>query len=72
MSRMPYQILKEGVLYADYKFFAGAEGLVFVDEDYPLKLEQFKWNDGDTLTVKITDGLICLYRNEYEEKDLQR
>lgn len=69
---LPIDIIDNGMIFADYKFRAGPQGLVFIDEDYPLTLDKFEWEDGDTLTVKVTDGQICLYRinYQYEEKDL--
>ena len=68
---LPIDILENGTIFADYKFRAGPQGLVFIDEDYPLTLDKFKWNDGDTLTVTITQGQITLYRNQYEKEDIQ-
>ena len=67
----PIDIIDNGMIFADYKFRAGPKGLVFIDDDYPLTLEKFQWDDGDTLTVKVTQGQITLYRNQYEE-DIQR
>lgn len=68
---LPIDIIDNGMIFADYKFRAGPQGLVFIDEDYPLTLDKFEWNDGDTLTVTITQGQITLYRNQYEKEDIQ-
>lgn len=68
---LPIDIIDNGMIFADYKFRAGPQGLVFIDEDYPLTLDKFEWNDGDTLTVRITQGQITLYRNQYEKEDIQ-
>lgn len=56
------------VLFADYHFRAGVGGLQFSNTDYPITLEQVKWNEGDRFTCRVIDGQVCLLRDLTNEK----